>query len=252
MIAIGKKSHSDLRRRPIKVLDDVFHKGEWMETTTGPGLSPTVFLAEQPPHFELLTHFHKQNQFQLFVEGEGALGKETVGPVTVHYAGAYTGYGPLVSGAKGLKYFTIRSIFDTGMILASEAREKMIRGPKRHAQATLGVPWTAERLKALTETQCLDVMPAERGLCASHLRLPPEASWTAEGIAQSVGQFVFVLSGSAQVQGNALQVWESAFVSSAEVALPVTAGPDGAEIVVLHMPDTEPEYRLEQDAAKAH
>ena len=73
MIALGRKALADVRRRPVPVVNDTFHKGEWMETGTDPHLSPTVFLAEQPPHCELLTHFHRQNQFQLFVDGTGTI-----------------------------------------------------------------------------------------------------------------------------------------------------------------------------------
>lgn len=88
-----------------------FHKGEWMESGQDPRLSPTVFLVEQPANTTLKTHFHGENQFQVFVRGSGSIGRETISPMTVHYAGAYTGYGPLLSGPEGLFYFTIRAVF---------------------------------------------------------------------------------------------------------------------------------------------
>lgn len=249
MISFGRKSLADVRRRAIPVVNDTFHKGEWMETGTDPRLSPTVFLAEQPPNCELLTHFHRQNQFQLFVEGTGSLGRDTVGPVTVHYAGAYTGYGPLLSGEAGLKYFTIRSVFDTGFIPATEAREKMVRGPKRHAQASLGEPWSAARLAKLQEVQVAWAMPEDRGLGAVHLRLPPGASIPLESIAASSGQFVFVLAGSAAVAGTELAPWESGFATADERAVSVVAGESGAELVALHMPVTEPAYAQRAEPA---
>jgi hypothetical protein len=242
MIAIGRKALADVRRRPIPVANDTFHKGEWMETGTDPRLSPTVFLAEQPPDCELLTHFHRQNQFQLFVDGTGTIGREQIGPVTVHYAGAYTGYGPLLSGPAGLKYFTIRSVFDTGFIPATEAREKMVRGPKRHAQARLGEPWSVERLSALHAPQVQWALPEDMGLGAVHVRLPAGAAFVLEAIHDSHGQFVFVLAGSAAVQGAELAPWESAFATADERDVSVVAGTQGAELVVLHMPVTQPEY----------
>jgi hypothetical protein len=242
MIAIGRKALAEVRRRPVPVANDTFHKGEWMETGTDPRLSPTVFLAEQPPNCELLTHFHRQNQFQLFVDGTGTIGREQIGPVTVHYAGAYTGYGPLLSGAKGLKYFTIRSVFDTGLIPATEAREKMVRGPKRHAQAQLGEPWSVERLASLGAPQVNCALPEEKGLGAVHVRLPAGAAFPLETIPDSHGQFVFVLAGSAEMQGTELAPWESLFATADERDVRVVAGAQGAELVVLHMPVTEPEY----------
>jgi hypothetical protein len=110
MISIGTRQHGAARRRPIDVRGDCYHKGEWMESGDDPVLSPTVFLIEQPPNATLVPHFHRQNQFQLFVDGGGTLGKHAVETVTVHYAGAYTGYGPLISGNQGIKYFTIRPV----------------------------------------------------------------------------------------------------------------------------------------------
>ncbi|HUR87447.1 MAG TPA: hypothetical protein VMZ74_00030 [Ramlibacter sp.] len=243
MISIGTRAHSERRRREIKVVNDLFHKGEWMENGEGPQLSPTVFLAEQPPNCELLPHFHKQNQFQLFVHGRGSLGPHRVDPVTIHYAGAYTGYGPLVAEAEGLKYFTIRSVFDTGFIAFAEARTKMIRGPKRHEEAALGAPWSEAQLAQLRETQTAWPIAPKDGLAAQHIRLAPGAQLTLEGIAASDGQFVFVLSGEAHRAQHVLHAWESLFATPDEREVVLKAGAQGAELVCLHMPNTDPAYR---------
>ena len=245
MIAIGTEERALRRRRPIQVADATFHKGEWMETGEDPRLSPTVFLAEQPPHYSLGTHFHRQNQFQLFVAGSGTLGPERLNPVTVHYAGAYTGYGPLLAGAEGVQYFTIRPVFDSGFIPASEAREKMVRGPKRHAQVALGAPWSEDRLAGLAQAQDRFALPTDRGLAVRHVRLPPAVACELEHVEISIGFFVFVLSGTATVSGCTLGHWESAF-ATADERLVLTAGARGVEIVVLHVPPTEPEYLPEK------
>ena len=97
MIVVGTRTHGQGRRRPIPVMGVTFHKSEWMECGDDPKLSPTAFLVEQPPDYALAPHFHRENQFQLFVEGSGTIGRDALGAVTVHYAGAYTGYGPLLS-----------------------------------------------------------------------------------------------------------------------------------------------------------
>ena len=242
MISFGSRSLGTLRRRPLNVMDGVFHKSEWMETDPELAPSPTVFLAEQPPDCELLPHFHRQNQFQLFVEGTGTIGKEQIRPVTIHYAGAYTGYGPILSGADGLKYFTIRSTFDTGITWATEWREKMVRGPKRHAQASVGEPWSADRLKALGDVRRETAIASSGGLGADVACLPPGTAAALPPIESSVGQFVFVLAGSASLNGTMLEPWESAFVPASDGDARVTAGVDGAQLVALHMPPTAPEY----------
>ena len=46
-----------------------------MDSGDDPELSPTVYLVEQGPNISLRTHFHRNNQFQLFVRGEGSIGK---------------------------------------------------------------------------------------------------------------------------------------------------------------------------------
>jgi hypothetical protein len=241
MIVIGTQAHAQQRRRPIQVLDSTFYKGEWMETGEDPRLSPTVFLAEQPPDYSLATHFHRQNQFQLFVAGSATLGREQVAPVTVHYAGAFTGYGPLLSGPQGLQYFTVRPVFDTGIIPATQAREKMVRGPKRHAQVVLGAPSTEERLRALRGVDDSFAIAPDRGLAVRHVQLPPGSAYKLEHVDASIGLFMFVLAGTATVAAHSLGLWESVF-ASADEHLALTAGPGGAEIVLLHVPPTEPEY----------
>jgi hypothetical protein len=241
MISIGTRARSQERRRLIQVADSTFHKGEWMEAGEDPRLSPTVFLAEQPPNYKLEPHFHRQNQFQLFVAGSGTLGPARVDPVTVHYAGAYTGYGPLLSGDEGIQYFTIRPVFDTGMIPATQAREKMVRGPKRHAQAALGAPWSEDALSALAQPEDRFAIAPDRGLAVRHVRLPPAARCELQHVEASSSLFVFVLAGKGTVAERTLGLWESAFATRDE-QLALEAGPRGAEIVVLHVPPTETEY----------
>ncbi len=242
MISFGTRERFEQRRRPIAVGDGTFHKGEWMECGEDPGLSPTVFLAEQPADFVLTPHFHRQNQFQLFVGGSGSLGPQALDPVTVHYAGAYTGYGPVVAGPQGLQYFTIRPVFDTGLIPAAQAREKMVRGPKRHAQVSLGPVARADQLAALPQPESWFALAAERGLAVQRLRLPAHTDWRIEGVEASIGQFIFVLTGSAVLAGRPLGEWESAWVGTGDAA-GVTAAEGGAELIALHVPPTEPEYR---------
>lgn len=242
MISFGSRPHSEARRRPLDMMGQVFYKGEWMENGQDPLHSPTVFLAEQPPNTELLPHFHRQNQFQLFVEGEGTIGPESIGPVTVHYAGAYTGYGPIHSGNAWLKYFTIRSVFDTGITLSSEWRGKMIRGPKRHAEAAAGRPWTVEQLAGLQGIQHRTVIAAEAGLGAEMFMMPPNAAQPLRPAAGSVGRFIFVLSGTALVEGTTLSLWESAFLPASVGEVVTTAGSQGAHLIALDMPPTAEPY----------
>src|SRR3569623_1428903 len=100
----------------------------------------------------------------------------------------------------------------------------MVRGPKRHDQATIGAPWSGEQLASLREANIAWPIEAKDGLGAQHARLPSGAQLALQCIAGSCGQFVFVLSGSARVRGNTLGVWESVFVTPEEDQVSLEAG----------------------------
>ena len=242
MISFGTRSHNESHRRQLYRGDSIFYKSEWMENGEDSLYSPTVFLAEHPPNCELAPHFHRQNQFQLFAEGEGFLGQERIGPVTVHYAGACTGYGPILPGDAWLKYFTIRSVFYAGLTPNTEWREKMVRSPKRHAKAFAGWPWTVEQPTALEGTQRETVIAADGGLGAELFRLPPDTVQRLLSIAGSVGQFFFVLAGTALVEGTTLSLRDSAFLPAPDGEVAVAAGARDAEVIALHMPETAAQY----------
>lgn len=57
--------------RAVVVDGDTYYKTDWLTSGGDRELSPTVFLVEQAPNVSLRTHFHRNNQFQLFVRGSG-------------------------------------------------------------------------------------------------------------------------------------------------------------------------------------
>jgi hypothetical protein len=72
---------------------------------------PEGFLVETPgltPGNLTPPHFHGVNQYQLMVGGGGTIGKFKLAPGVLHYADAYTPYGPIVSGPDGLDWLTLR------------------------------------------------------------------------------------------------------------------------------------------------
>lgn len=243
MIVTGTRAHGVTKRRPIDVMGATFYKSEWMECGADPALSPTVFLVEQPPNYALVSHFHRQNQFQLFVDGAGSIGRETLGAITVHYAGAYTGYGPLLSGPQGIQYFTIRAVCEAGFTPISEAREKMRRGPKRHANSKPVPPLAAATLAALTQTaQHTLIETGDDGMGAQLTRLPPGAALHPVPVPGCEGQFLFVTAGSLQHGAVSLGRWEHLFLLASDAAPALTAGPGGAEIATLFIPHKEAAY----------
>jgi hypothetical protein len=76
--------------------------------------SPNAYLIKQEPHSMIRPHYHHASQFQVIVAGSGRIGRHDVRPLTLHYAGQQTGYGPLVAGPDGLWYFTLRAVTESG------------------------------------------------------------------------------------------------------------------------------------------
>lgn len=244
MLAYGTKSQGDAHRRQVPAGAAPVYKGEWMSTGEHPQLSPTISLIEQAPGSTLVPHFHRQNQFQVFVGGHGKLGAAALDHVTIHYAGAYTGYGPLVAGEDGIQYFTIRPVCESGMIPVDGGREQMVRGPKRHATSEPLTPSTPQALAQLpAEVKEWAIPMAPDGLGAARLLVPPGASVSDIAQAAADGTFVMVLAGSLCHGTQELDRWESLFYTPDDYPEQLAAGKAGADIVVLYTPAKAPAYR---------
>ena len=245
MILSSSAALGQSRRRHLRLPDGFeYYKSEWMECGQDPVLSPTIFLVEQVPGAHLVTHFHGQNQFQVFVDGSGTIGPHALGPVTVHYAGAYTGYGPITAGPQGLAYFTIRSVFEQGAMVLPEKRAMMRRGPKRHFQTAPILPASAEALSTLRAIQ-IDELVAEQSdqVAVRRVRLPPGAQSSGLDPSLGWGQFSMVIAGSLVHAGANLGRWESLFASPDEPAPVLHAGPEGADVLCLRPAAQDPAYR---------
>ena len=245
MIVHGTRAHGMARRRHLQLPDGFsYHKAEWLETDQDPALSPTAFLIEQPAGTVLAPHFHRQNQFQVMVAGGGTIGRHALGPVTVHYAGAYTGYGPLIAGPQGLSYFTIRSVHDAGAMMVSTDRARMIRGPKRHETTAPHAPLADAALAVLSAVERVDlVAPTGDGLAVIVTRIPPHGRVELLDPAGTLGQFHMVLAGRLVHEGRALGTWEMVYVSADAGAAVLCADDTGAEVLTMQMPPTADEYR---------
>ena len=212
-------------------------KTDWLEGGKNRSLSPTVFLVDLPPSSMLDVHFHRENQFQLFVKGEGSIGPHAIRPLTVHYAGAYTGYGPLAAGPEGVSYFTIRPVYDTGAFYLPQARGDMVRGAKRNLQSEPIAPLAQGALRALTKPDFVDIIALQPDRVAARLlRLPPHTTHVDLDPAGSGGQFAVVITGSIALAGRELCELDMIFLSADEPALPIKARAEGAEVVLLQVP----------------
>ena len=222
-----------------------YYKAEWLQTEPAQGLpSPLVYLIEQPPRSVLPAHFHRQNQFQVFVDGGGMFGPHPIIPGMDHYANAYTGYGPIVAGDEGLRYFTIRADFDSGAFMGDSQRDAMVRGPKRNLHSDSGAPPDEPGLAALGGIRRQPLFPPQPdALQAERISAPPGFPITLAA-PEGLGTFFHVLTGSIGRGGLTLGLHESLYFSPGEPVASITAGPDGADVLRLQVPCLAPEYFL--------
>ncbi|UPY35959.1 hypothetical protein [Sediminicoccus sp. KRV36] len=203
---------------------------------------PQAFLVEQEMNAVVHPHFHFVDQFQVVVEGGGAIGRHAVQPIMAHFAGANTAYGPITPGEAGLKYFTLRASADgTGAQFLPAAKARMARGPKRYVLADPVLPSTpaalAGRREALTEM----VLAEPDGLAILMLRIPPHGQATAPDPSRGAGQSMLVAAGAIRHQGEMLGRLSALFIPRDEAPFLAEAGPEGAEILVLQYPRPERE-----------
>jgi hypothetical protein len=245
MKMLGTNAVQQARRRHLVLPNGTgYYKGEYMLTPAEAGKpSPHAFLVEQDPNTTILTHFHSQNQFQVIIGGSGTLGRHAVGPLLIHYAGAYTGYGPIICGAEGIQYLTLRAHHDPGANFMPESREQLRRGPKSHFSSEPIQRLSAEALRELKEVSCEELLPLEAsGLAVVHYRLPPGAQSAGLAPATGAGQYWVVVSGSLLHEAQVLQPPESVFLSSDETDCMMIAGAAGAEVLLLQFPPLATEY----------
>jgi len=224
----------------------VAYKGEWMENGQDTVFAPTVFLVEQAANTTVAPHFHRQNEFQVVVRGGGMLGRHAIAPITVHYAGAYTGYGPLVSGPDGLDYMTLRPAFDPGPLYVDRDRLELRKGPKVQLHAPPFPPSDGGGLAGLDGIKVLELISPRPDLCmALRVLLPAGAPWLAPAAAGSAGQFVLVVAGGIETAPRPLGQWETLFIGPDDSQFTVVAGASGAEVLLLQVPTMVEAYRSE-------
>lgn len=205
---------------------------------TDGSLYPMAFLVEQDPGCVAPSHFHQADQFQVVVAGDGRLGTHDVAPVTVHFTGKYSPYGPLVAGEAGLHYFTLRNGWDPGARYMTQDRALLRTVPGRRHREAVAAPIAAAQADAAAVCEtCLP--PGDDGLVALRYALPAGASVTGPDPATGNGQYWVVIGGSLLQDGTELRPRACVFLSPDEAAYTAVAGPHGASVLALQFPRTK-------------
>jgi hypothetical protein len=213
-----------------------YWKSEYITSDRQSVPAPQAFLVEQDANQVILPHFHEQNQFQVVVRGGGLLGRNPVAAITVHYAGAYTGYGPITAGPEGLWYFTLRPMMDSGAKFLPESRPQLKAGPKKHYHSAQIVPLPESALRGLARVASTIVQDDADGMRVETIRVPPGMTTAGPDPAAGGGQFFLVTSGALRsndkLHGRLACLWNA----SGADALRIEAGEGGVEVLLLQCP----------------
>jgi hypothetical protein len=192
---------------------------------------PQAFLVERLyANARIDPHFHDVDQFQIVVQGDGRIGKKPVAPVTFQYADAYTPYGPIVANAAGIAFFTLRPVASGGHFSMPGNRHRM---PCR-AGRNLAGGFDADSAALPAGASAVEpLLPAEAdGVAAVGLRLGAHASIA--GVPADAGdQYYLVCGGTLVEAGRELPRHSLIHVASGEPAPTLTAGADGAAVLLV-------------------
>jgi hypothetical protein len=202
---------------------------------------PMIYLVDQEPNSAIQTHFHQVDQYQVVIGGNGAMGREPLGPITVHYTNAYTGYGPLASGSAGLQYLTIRNRWDPGLRPLPEAKDELPpAGTVKQRQRTTkpAPPLSSEVLSALDAPQIREVMEEpESGSRAWMLAIPPAGSAPSPASVATDRVLVVCAGSLAGTEANGLHSCH--FIPAGEAVM-LSAGDEGVDVLILQFREASP------------
>jgi hypothetical protein len=208
-----------------------YRRSDFLAPPAGAG-APQAFLVEMPtPGAVIPPHFHREDEFQVVVAGGGSLGKHALDGVTVHFADAYTPYGPIRVGPDGLAFFTLRARADAGAQYMPESRAAMIRKARRSVAASL--PAGGEMVDLWS--------PHDDGLAAWIVRARPRAELAhppGDG-----GRYYLIVEGSVVHGGRELPRWSCVWTGPGTARPRLRAGVAGADVVVAQFPEREPPAR---------
>jgi hypothetical protein len=193
---------------------------------------PQAYRSTFRPGYVIEPHFHRIDQFQIFVEGTAQIGKHPLHPVCVHYADGFTPYGPIVVGPEGMAFFNLRSQSDTGAF--------WMPGSKKHLGRKAGRGVTADTRLSLDDhagPMRLESLigPTEDGLAAYEV-VAGQNEPLIDQVAAGSGRYQLVLEGSLNLDGVILPADSVTFSLPGEALARRKAGEDGVRILELQLP----------------
>jgi len=198
---------------------------------------PQSYLIRQLPNITNPLHFHTQNQFQVFIEGSGSFGRHEVLPYMVHYAGAYTGYGPIIAGDEGLQYLTLRSSRDLGAKFLPAQMEFFKKGPKHHFTSPSIIPEEQTALNEITHEDLSWIhQDKHSNLGVGVLKIPSNQEYIVQIPDRVAGLFFVIMQGCVKANDALLRRNENLYIPGNIKTYRIQAGKESAQILWLQMP----------------
>ena len=186
-------------------------------------------------------HYHVRDQFQVVVDGEFRLGRHELSPYCIHFARAYTPYGPLTPKDGGeYTFIVMRAHRDNGAQYVATGMEQLRAVPNRQ-------PWQVSSRVNFPEAQArtgfgdvtLQTVPDmkdENGLAAYTLIMKPDTQTSTPDPAHGDGQYVVVVKGGLWHEDKEYKSHALVFVRPEEGPYRIRAGAQGLEAIVLNFP----------------
>ena len=197
---------------------------------------PQAFLIESTPGRVLNTHFHEVDQFQIVIHGGGTLSRHRLAAPGVHFARAFTPYGPITNDAQGIGFMTLRArrdVMDAQFI--SERRWRLDEIADRKPWQFTQMPQFSSAERGLS-MQSIEGLKDERGLDGWSLVMAPNAETGLPDPSTSDGQYVVVLKGEVVHEQLTYRGLTVIHVAPEEKALRLRTGESGLEAIVLNFP----------------
>lgn len=208
-----------------------------------------AFRIDMSAEMVLESHFHIVDQFQIFMAGSGTIGRDQANMITAHYADHHTGYGPLIAGAQGMSYLTLRSKTDAGLVKLSEpdVRDRLKPTKRRHrvsSTVTLSIPPVLKAMEAPVVETVMEEKPGDDGMTVQVYRLGAGMQTSAPDTTGTGGYYIIVMNGGLVHDGQELKPWSLIFVRHDEVPPVLQAGEDGVEVMTAIFPEQDEWMRL--------
>lgn len=197
-----------------------------------------AMLVEEAPHRNLRTHYHEQDEFQIFVSGGGTNGRHPIKPFQLHFARKFTPYGPILASEEGCAFLTLRSRRDRGAKFMPESRP-LLDGVQDRRPWQIGADVEFPDVSDGASMQAVTGMQDNDGLDARALRMAPGARTQAPSPAGSDGQYVVVLRGSLVHQNAEHRGITIVFLKPTDTAFELEAGTDGLDALIMNLPRHE-------------